>query len=552
MRPIDDPMHLLDSLGKRLRQSLRDERGMALPFALFAMIAAMALVGVAVLASVDVQQGSHRDSGSKSAIAAADAGANVALQRQNQYASQLSEEEPCLNESAEGLEPGPEVSSEPGWCEPIVGEVGGVPFTYRVSTVGGVCGGHEACIVSTATANGVSRRVQLGLDQVGITSFLDKERLEEELLKETEGRELTAQELKELEEELQAKLEEEEHSGSVPGLVGKDEITVSGNGNIRVGVGTNGDLVTSGNASICGDIRVGVGKKWSKSGNASQCSGYDFTQGDTSLPEVSSFIPSDIATNNSNSRITTCSKGLPAGCQQDTLSGGSWGKNTPFNPTTRAISLSGNTTLTVGGGDYWICSLSFSGNSKLIMAAGAHVRFFFDTPENCGTTTQISMTGNNEISATGYKPALGQFDMPGFYLLGSPTMTSQVNLSGNNSTTDEFVIYGPNTNVNISGNATFKGIVAGKHIAISGNGNIEQDSGFTPPPEIRPAGDGSAAKTIENLLNEAKLDLESRELLLKRLQEEIENGTSGTVFHAEGYVECTGVPATGQAPNAGC
>jgi hypothetical protein len=247
-----------------------------------------------------------------------------------------------------------------------------------------------------------------------------------------------------------------------------------------------------------------------------------------------------------------CSKGLPAECQKDTLSGGNWKSTSPFNPSTRAISLSGNETLTVGGGDYWICSLSFSGNSKLIMASGAHVRFFFDTPEHCGTSLQISMTGNNEISATGYKPTIGQFDMPGFYLLGSATYASQVNLAGNYSTTDEFVIYGPNSYVNISGNATFKGIVAGKQIAMSGNGTIEQDAGFQAPEDITPAGDGSAVKALEELLSQKHLDLESKELILQQIQKQIEGGTGSQAFHAGGYVECTGLPAAGQAPNSGC
>jgi len=558
MRPMDDAMHPLYALRKRFVQLRDGEAGMALPVALFSMIAAMALVAVAVLSSVNVQEGSHRDSSSKSAIAAADAGANVAIQRQNQYAALLSEEKPCLNQGVAGLEPGPEVASEPGWCAPIEGEVGGVPYTYRVSTVDGVCDGHEACIVSTATASGVSRRVELSLEQIGLENHREQERIEQEILQETEGKELSTQEMKVLEENLKKKIAEEEHGGSVAGLIGKNEITVSGNGNIRVGVGTNGNLTTTGNASICGDIRVGIGKKWSKSGNASQCSGYTLTEGTTTLPEVSSFIPPNIATNNSDGRITMCSKGLPAECQKDTYTGGSWSSTSPYKPssskstTAGTISLSGNSTLTVGGGDYWLCSLSFSGNSKLIMAAGAHVRFFFDTPEHCGTSTQISMSGNNEISATGYKPTSAQFDMPGFYLLGSTTTASQVALSGNNSTTDEFVIYGPNSSVSISGNATFKGIVAGKTIAMSGNGKIEQDTGFTPPTEIRPAGDGSGAKAIEELLKQKKLDSETREILLERLQEELENGASGSSFHAAGYVECTGIPAAGMAPNSGC
>lgn len=546
-------MTVLAALRRRLRHLARSERGIALPTALFATIAAMGLGSVAVLSSIDVQHGTTRDNGSKSAIAAADAGANVALQRQNRYAPVLSKEKPCLNANAQGkLEPGAQSATELGWCTPVKGEVGGTAYTYQVSTAGGVCGGQEVCIVSTGTEGGVSRRVELSLKQAGLTDLAQTETVEKLIQEETAGKSLNLEELKALEEKIKAEVAAKAQGGSVPGLFGKDEITVSGNGNIRVGVGTNGNLATSGNASICGDIQVGIGKTWTKSGNAKQCSGYKFTQGTTNLPEVSSFIPPTIATKNSNGRITTCSKGLPAECQKDTLSGGSFGTNSPFNPTTRALDLSGNTTLTVGGGDYWLCSLSFSGNSKLIMASGSHVRFFFDTPEHCGTSNQISMSGNNEISATGYKPSSGVFDMPGFYLLGSTTSVSQVNLSGNNSTTDEFVIYGPNSYVNISGNATFKGIVAGKQIAMSGNGTIEQDAGFKAPPEIVPASDETVLKALEKELAEKKVSLKKREEIISQEELRLKAGIGNKAYFAAGYVECTGAVGAGQAPNSGC
>jgi hypothetical protein len=268
---------------------------------------------------------------------------------------------------------------------------------------------------------------------------------------------------------------------------------------------------------------------------------------------VSSFIPSDIATNNSNARITTCSQGLPSGCQLDTYTG-KWTSSPPFDASKRRITLSSNDTLTVGGGDYWICSLTFSGNSKLVMAKGAHVRFFFDTPENCGTSNQISMSGNNEITATGYQPLLGQFDVPGFYLLGSTTYASQISLSGNSSTTSEFVIYAPESSIAVSGNATYKGIIAGKTIAWSGNGKLETDAGFTIPPGIEGAsGDGSGAKKIE----EEKLTVEEE---IKKLEEELqllkEGGAGeagGRSFSAQSYVECTGgATETGEEPDSGC
>lgn len=547
------------SLHRRLRFLIRSEQGIALPTAMFATVSAMALGSVAVISSIDVQHGTARDNGSKSAIAAADAGANVALARQNRYASELSEEDPCVNlNSEEKLEPGPESTEKPGWCAPIDGEVGGAAYSYRVSALAaapaeGACGEeYEVCIVSTGSSNDVSRRVELSLEE---SSFIDpklKEDIEGKLEEAKENGTLTQQQIEQLEVELEEADASSSGGGGIPGLVGKDEITVSGNGDIRVGVGTNGNLVTSGNASICGDIQVGVGKSWTKSGNASQCSGYEFSEGTTTLPDVSSFIPSDIATNNSNGRITKCSNGLPADCQQDTYSGGNWSSSKPFNPSNRSISLSGNTTLTVGGGDYWICSLNMSGNSRLIMAAGAHVRFFFDTPEHCGTSLQISLSGNNEITATGYKPDLGQFDMPGFYLLGSTTSVSQVDLSGNYSTTDEFVIYGPNSYVNISGNATFKGIVAGKRIAMSGNGKIEQDAGFTAPPEIEPGAGGTNVEEIEGELEQLETEGGATQEEIDQLHEELEELVSGQAFHAGNYVECTGPAAAGQSPNSGC
>lgn len=538
----------------RLLLLARGEGGMALPAALFATVASLALAGAAVLSTVDVQHGARRDNGSKSAIGAADAGANVAMMRLNRHAAQLTSEKPCfkLNATTGELEPGAAPVSEPGWCAPIEGEVGGATYSYRTSAYGAGLG--TIHVVSTGTANEVTRRIQLSLTESNLWTGVTKTEL---IKKETELAEkngTSKTELKKLEEELVVAEEELKKSGGIAGLVGREGITASGNSDIHVGVATNGNLTTSGNTSICGGIQVGIGKKWTHSGNASQCSGYSVTEGTLALPAVSSFMPSDIATHNSNGRITVCSKGLPAECQKDTYNG-TWSKTAPFNPTNRSISLSGNTILTLGGSDYWICSIQLSGNSKLIMAKGAHVRFFFDTPEHCGTSNQISMSGNNEITATGYLGTPGHFDMPGFYLLGSTAYTSQVSLSGNSTTTDEFVVYGPDSYINVSGNATFKGIVAGKQIAWSGNGKIEQEKGFEIPPEL------TSRATIEARIKTLTGSKATKIEEVKKLEEEITeirnqlNGVeAGRTFNASAYVECSSTPAAtvAQQPGAGC
>ena len=540
-------------ISSRLRLLARGEQGIALPVALFATIASLGLAGAAVMSSVDVQRGTKRDNGSKSAIGAADAGANVAMQRLNRYGDSLSEDKPCLVLNGGELEAGDASSADAGWCDPIEGEVGGAGYSYEVSAYGGTCGGRDICIVSTGTDTEVDRRVELSLDESSLYIGLTEQEKIEKQLEIAEQKEHNQTEIEELQQELEDAENSESTGGGIAGLIGREGITASGNSDIKVGVGTNGNLVTSGNTTICGDIQVGVGKSWTHSGNAKQCSGYSVNEGNLNLPSVASFMPADIATHNSNGRITECSNGLPAECEKDTYNG-KWSSSKPFNPSNRSISLSGNTILTLGGGDYWICSLSLSGNSKFVMAKGAKVRFFFDTPENCGTSNQISMSGNNEITATGYEPAAGQFDVPGFYLLGSTSWVSQVSLSGNSSTTDEFVIYGPDTYINVSGNATFKGIVAGRQIAWSGNGKIENDQGFVVPPEIdSPSGDGSGAEAIA----ETKTEKEEEQKKLEEEEEILNQGTSGESggrsFFAQSYVECSGgAAAPGADPNSGC
>lgn len=452
---------------RRLRDLASGERGFALPTALLAMVISFMFAGAAVLASVTAQQGTARDHEAKEAVAAADAGASVALLRLNKDSNALNSSTPCLGVSGNTLVA--TGASGDGWCPEISGSVSGATYAYRVSPQGS---GGTLSIVATGKDGKVSRRIDIVLKGTTAGSVLAAE-----------------------------------------GLIGREGITFSGNANIRVGVGTNGNLETSGNTSICNNIRHGVGKQWSHSGNASQCKGYTVTEGNEALPEVSTFMPPTIATNNSDYRLVKCTKESPvkepSGCQSDTYSGGSWTATNPWNPETRAISASGNTTLTLGGGDYWVCSLTLSGNSHLIMAAGAIVRLFFDTPEHCNLSgSQISLSGNTNIESSGYQPKLGEFEVPGFYLLGSPTVSTSVNLSGNIGT-NEFVIYAPNSAINVSGNANYVGVIAGKSVNSSGNGEIYQDSGFEPP----------------------KIG-------------------GATVYSRESYVQCVGASAS--PPNANC
>jgi hypothetical protein len=504
-------------LRRRLRELVHGERGMALPVALFAMIAGTALASAAVVATVNVQTGSHRDSSTKSAIAVADAGANIARMRIDRYAAVLATK-PCMKLNAAGTLEGTTAESD-GWCPKVEGTVGGGRYAYRVSPAGSTCGEYHLCVVATGTVGDVSRRIEVAYSESAVEETIEEKTSGEEKTGEsTSGTTTTGS------------------STSFEGLIGLDGIELGGNADVRVGIGTNGHVTANGNADVCGDIRHGIGKTWTPTGNAKQCPGYKVTEGNKSLPPVSSFMPSNIATTNSNYRLAECTKTKPtkepAGCELDTYTG-TRNSTKPWDPTKRAIEVNANDTLTVSGGDYWICSVSISGNGQLIMSASAQVRFFFDTPEHCGLSTgtaQISLTGNTRIAST------NKSVLPGFYLLGSTSMESSVSLGGNASTEDEFVIYGPNTTINIPGNAIYKGIIAGKRVSVTGNGRVETPAGYKPPAEITPVTETGTTKESTKTTGTTKKT----------------TVTTARYYAPQFYVECTGVAPAGSAPNANC
>jgi hypothetical protein len=422
---------------------------MALPTALFAAIASFGLASAAVMSSIDSQRGTTRDQYSKNAIAAADAGASVALMRLNRYQNSLNATTQCVNPAGVPQTP------SGGWCPATSAEsVGGATFTYQVSAF---TPGSGLTLVATGTAGSVSRRITVGAISVSGGNIFANEH-----------------------------------------AIGQDGISLDGTPDIRTDIGTNGDVTTDGDGTICGNVRHGVGK----TAPDPQCQG-TVTEGNKNLPPV--MPPADIATNNSNCRLDLSCPEIGV----DTYTKHRSSTN-PWDATNRIINVGANATLTLGGSDYFVCGL-FLDNGQLIMAAGAKVRIFFDTPEHCGLSAgdpQVSITGNANIVSTAYNPSQGTYDVPGLYLLGSPKIPTTVNLGGG-SGTNELILYAPYSDVQISGNATWIGMVAGKTLSLSGTPIIASDPGMAPP-------DIAAAS------------------LLQRTR----------------YVECTG--ATASPPNANC
>lgn len=434
--PISSLMELHARLRRRMRLLIRSEHGMALPTALFATIASMGLAGAAVMSSVDMQRGTKRDSDSKSAIAAADAGAGVALLRLNRYANALTPANPCLGMSGSTLVV--TGAAADGWCPEVKGTVGGSTYAYRSTPLSG----STTTVVATGSDGSVSRRIEISFKTTTVGSVF-----------------------------------------SSAGVIGEDWVTFDNSSETGpgVGVGTNGDVKLENSSVICGDIREGVGKgpPFFKN-SSSQCNGYAQTEGNVVLPAVSTFIPTDIATKNSNARLVKCtSPNVPIECGQDIYSPSD---KSPWNATKREIVVGNSSILTLSGGDYFICRLALVNSSELIISSKAQVRIFFDAPEKCPgvSTTQLEIGNSSTVKATGYEPKKGLFNMPGFYFLGSKTIPTYVDFV-NSSSGNEMVIYGPDTNVVFKNSGSFEGAVAGKTVHLVNSTRIRQEKGFTPP-----------------------------------------------------------------------
>jgi hypothetical protein len=444
-------------LRHRLLPLLRSERGMALPTALFAMIASFALASAAVLSSVDAQQGSSRDRESKNAIAAADAGANLALLRLNRFKSSLKLASPCVGPNGEEQQ---ETSPGSGWCPATSAEnVGGSTFYYQVSAYrgekveqGGEVEGEEGelKVVAVGTAGGVSRRVEVGLAAYdGENVFANAK------------------------------------------LIGESDVLLKGDATIDASIATNGSIETSGkgeSAEICGDVRVGVGESTPEEHCTTE-TGFEVTEGEKRLPAI--VPPENLATLNAENGTCRLEAPVPGGvCKGVDIHTGS----NPWKPGTGMpgkINIGANTALTMSGEDYLVCGLSVAANGKLYIGAApgqplrtGHVRIFVDTPEHCGippaSGTQVEINGNT--TSTGYIPAEDppMYEVPVIYVLGSPTIPTKVKLCGN-SGENELILYAPYSEIEICGNATWEGMIAGQSLTLDGNPVIISDPHMPPP-----------------------------------------------------------------------
>jgi hypothetical protein len=416
---------LLRALAARFRSVRREEDGMAIAAVITLIGVGLAVSSAAVVAANTAIGGTTRDERSKDALAAADAAAQLAIFRQNQVNTNVSN--PCVVEGAGGDLFAGGVAAD-GWCPELSGQAGDATWTYRAAPAELSADGltKNTSFVATGDAAGETRRIKVDASTPVADALFG--------------------------------------SNSV---VGRDSIQLDSNSEIFGNAATNGSITLNSNALLCGGAQHGASGDLILNSNAehggSECpqSTYPETIGTVNLPPVD---PSLLAGATSTSRFFA-----PQQNPGDTISGNK--SDVSWNATTRTLSVNSNSALTLGGTDYNLCRLTLDSNSELIIAAGAHVRLIFDTPESCNLasgTKQFLMNSNTKLKVTSGNPA----DLA-ILVMGSDTRTTEVEFNSNSHTTFPIILYAPRSIVDLNSNATFLGGVAGASVLLNSNATVQ-------------------------------------------------------------------------------
>lgn len=409
----------------RLRRLLTEQDGFALATVMMVMAIALGFASVAAVASIDSLRGTVRDEDSKTALGAADAGARIAVTRQNTAAG--SGATPCLTPGAGGQLQMSAPQTD-GWCAPVTGSIDEATYSYQTK-VDEVA--ETLTVVSTGSSDGVDRRVEVFAPRLTGSGIF-----------------------------------------SQAGVIGLDSIGMDSNAKVYSGAASDGSITMKSNSVLCGSASVGIGDQLILAGNAKHggsppCpqSSYGTNQEQLILPPVQQ---GDVPVNNSNGRFFT----------QDLIGGKASG--VIWDPATRSLELKSNVSLTLGGSNYSLCSLKLGSNSSLFIAAGATVRIFFDSPENCnqpGGVTQLDMSSNSQIAATSDAPV----DVA-LLFVGSDTLETRIqlnsNIQANQACNSEFVIYAPKSTIDFNSNVTYCGAVAGKSVQLDSNVKVVASEGL--------------------------------------------------------------------------
>lgn len=417
-----------------MKARLTEERGVVL-VVVSAVLLALMLLSLAVAGEATHSSTySVQDRNQKVALAAAQAGLQVATYRLNKLHPDSSH---CVT-SQLALPNDP--SGDCVWTQSLGN---GASFTYYMTTGGASCAsipgvtdttGTERCITVSGTSNGQTRRIQERSVQTQATPPLLP----------------------------------------VGGIFGLNAIDIGNNAHVTADVGSNGAISFGGGTTdISGQVQLGPGGTYSgPAPGGGQASHSTFTL--QTPPIAGTELP--------------CSPN-PSPCNNNAALASFSG----YSALDRSLSL-GSSTLTLPSGDYNFCRLDF-GSGDIEVQPGASVRIFVDAPASvrpgslCPENPQLNgipygtTAGWNglQLNVNG-QPSQMQFFIYGWDPNGAYAAVhgqNAVTISKNNMTANA-LFYAPNTIMDTGkNNLTLHGGLAANEVHVKNNLDFAWDSAFT-------------------------------------------------------------------------
>jgi Tfp pilus assembly protein PilX len=409
------------------------EAGFALPVAIIILFIITVLTVAAITVSVQSSSSASRDSNVKAELEAAEAGIQAARYRLDQLQPK---ETQCITESKAVN------ATKENWesaCKDAAEALGnGATFQYKVSLAllgakNETCGGREVTIAKGKTERCITAEGKVAGVEPAVR--------------------------------LQSRVEASagEVLFPVKGVLGLDQVKVSGSVKVPALVASNTEIVGEGSAAfedgyeLCpgGTFKPAAGKERTSSGVTVGGKKEDPPLEKTrpaSECQIKAPIPESHATaeNNEDSRIGKEDEFYTEGKSVNSFSG----------PPKYELNLGSNGKLTLGGSKYYLCNFHAERAGELIIPKGAKVEIFIDSPE---TSTCPAGTGKFETEEFTLKNEAG----PAALLI---IMRGKGPFAVNRGATFVGSIYAPEASVTFKGGTKFKGGIVGRTVNLA-NGN---------------------------------------------------------------------------------
>lgn len=421
---------------------LRDERGVAVASAMAVMMIVLILVAAISTRSIGLSNTSNDDRDSKRALAAAEAGLQAATFRINRLAPTNGL---CVTDVI--------ATPLPLGCPTFEQDIGnGAKYTYAITPVLSLsdeCAGLpiqtgatgvtvlQRCITSSGEVNGVKRRAQ-----ARVAAF--------------QGNPIFP----------------------VHGIIGLEGVDLQNTATINGSLGSNGPITVKNGSTISGGIQLGPGAPAPSVGGSSVGPVTYRTN------EEGGFVlaPVEIgnsATVNDNTRIPN-GQASPKVSPYDASSG------VTYDAGTRTLTMSNNSSLTLGGGTYNLCKISMGNNSQITIAPRPPgqpqgVRLFVDSPYRQGSGCSGAGAGTftmGQGSSFGSPPGGDPRNLQIYVYGWSDAESATPSVIEFNNSSFAGAIYAPQSHLVFKNSATVGGGIAGRSVVFKNSLLFDWDDGI--------------------------------------------------------------------------